>query len=142
MKELNFESGLVTYSLNGKCEVTFNPTDGQFAKKILDVFSALESKQEERNGNTAENGEEAFAMLQELDTEMRGMIDKLFGVPVCEPLFGDVNVYALNNDGIPLWMVLLLMVMGEIKTNIDKNAAGDVKAKLEKYVGKYMKNDF
>ncbi|OLR68381.1 hypothetical protein [Intestinimonas butyriciproducens] len=142
MKELNFESGLVTYSLNGKCEVTFNPTDGQFAKKILDVFNALESKQEERNGNTAENGEEAFAMLQELDTEMRGMIDNLFGVPVCEPLFGDMNVYALNNDGIPLWMVLLLMVMGEIKTNIDKNAAGDVKAKLEKYVGKYMKNDF
>ena len=141
MKELNFESGLVTYSLNGKCEVTFNPTDGQFAKKILDVFNALESKQEERNGNTAENGEEAFAMLQELDTEMRGMIDNLFGVPVCEPLFGDMNVYALNNDGIPLWMVLLLMVMGEIKTNIDKNAAGDVKAKLEKYVGKYMKND-
>jgi hypothetical protein len=138
-KELRVDVGLVTYNLNGKVSVAFNPTDGQFAKKILDVFNALESKQEERSGNTVEDGDEAFAMLQELDTEMRGMIDSLFGVPVCGPLFGDMNVYALNNDGIPLWMVLLLSFMDEIKVNIDKNAAGDLGAKLEKYVGKYMK---
>ena len=30
MKELSFDSGLVTYSLNGKCEVSFNPTDSNF----------------------------------------------------------------------------------------------------------------
>lgn len=34
MKELNFESGLVTYSLNGKCEVSFNPTDSNFIERL------------------------------------------------------------------------------------------------------------
>ena len=34
MKELNFESGLVTYSLNGQCEVSFNPTDSNFVERI------------------------------------------------------------------------------------------------------------
>ena len=36
MKELNFDSGLVTYSLNGKCEVSFNPTDSNFVELFGD----------------------------------------------------------------------------------------------------------
>ena len=46
MKELNFDSGLVTYSLNGKCEVSFNPTDSNFVERLYSAFEDLDKKQE------------------------------------------------------------------------------------------------
>ena len=46
MKELSFDSGLVTYSLNGKCEVSFNPTDSNFVEKLYSAFEELDKKQE------------------------------------------------------------------------------------------------
>ena len=33
MPELKFENGLVTYNLNGACEVSFNPTDSAFVER-------------------------------------------------------------------------------------------------------------
>ena len=47
MKELNFDSGLVTYSLNGKCEVSFNPTDSNFVERLYSAFEDLDKKQED-----------------------------------------------------------------------------------------------
>ena len=44
MKELNFDSGLVTYSLNGKCEVSFNPTDSNFVERLYSAFEELDKK--------------------------------------------------------------------------------------------------
>ena len=38
MKELNFDSGLTTYSLNGKCEVSFIPSDSNFVVKLFSAF--------------------------------------------------------------------------------------------------------
>ena len=49
MKELSFDSGLVTYSLNGKCEVSFNPTDSNFVEKLYSAFEELDKKQEGYN---------------------------------------------------------------------------------------------
>ena len=47
MKELNFETGLVTYSLNGgKCQLSFNPTDSNFVEKLFNAFDTLDKKQE------------------------------------------------------------------------------------------------
>ena len=46
MKELNFDSGLVTYSLNGKWEVSFNPTDSNFVERLYSAFEDLDKKQE------------------------------------------------------------------------------------------------
>ena len=45
MKELNFETGLVTYSLNGQCALTFNPTASNFVKRLFDAFEHLDRKQ-------------------------------------------------------------------------------------------------
>ena len=46
MKELSFDSGLTTYSLNGKCEVSFNPTDSNFVERLYSAFEDLDKKQE------------------------------------------------------------------------------------------------
>ena len=46
MRELNFDTGLVNYSINGKCEVAFNPTDSAFVEKLFNAFDVLDKKQE------------------------------------------------------------------------------------------------
>lgn len=51
MKELNFDSGLVAYSLNGKCEVSFNPTDSNFVERLYSAFEDLDKKQESYKEN-------------------------------------------------------------------------------------------
>ena len=45
MKELNFDTGLVTYDLNGKAEVTFNPSDSNFVERLYSAFEDLDKKQ-------------------------------------------------------------------------------------------------
>ena len=42
MKDIVFDTGIVTYSVNGKCDVTFNPTDPIFVKRLYSVIEQLE----------------------------------------------------------------------------------------------------
>lgn len=104
MKELNFDSGLVAYSLNGKCEVSFNPTDSSFVERLYKSFEELDKKQEgyKASMEKMQDKKEIFDFARERDAEMRGILDTVFGVPVSDALFGDMNVYAIAN-GLPVW---------------------------------------
>jgi hypothetical protein len=139
MKELNFESGLVTYSLNGKCEVIFNPSDSNFVERLYSAFEDLDKKQEGYKATIEKmaNKREIFEFARERDSEMREIIDGLFGVPVSDALFGGMNVYALAN-GLPVWCNLMLAVMDEV----DSTYAREQKAtnpRIAKYTAKYQK---
>ena len=95
MKELNFESGLVTYSLNGKCEVSFNPTDSNFVERLYSAFEELDKKQDGYKAQIEKmsNKREIFDFARERDAEMRGIIDGVFEYPVSDAIFGGMNVY-------------------------------------------------
>ena len=139
MKELNFESGLVTYSLNGKCEVIFNPSDSNFVERLYSAFEDLDKKQEGYKATIEKmaNKREIFEFARERDSEMREIIDGLFGVPVSDALFGGMNVYALAN-GLPVWCNLMLAVMDEV----DSTYAREQKAtnpRIAKYTAQYQK---
>lgn len=139
MKELNFDSGLVTYSLNGKCEVSFNPTDTNFVERLYSAFEELDKKQEGYKEQVAEmTGNKAvFDFARERDAEMRGIIDGVFEAPVCDAIFGGMNVYASAN-GLPVWCNLILAVIDEV----DSTAAREQKLtspRLAKYTAKYQK---
>lgn len=139
MKELNFDSGLVTYSLNGKCEVSFNPTDTNFVERLYSAFEELDKKQEGYKEQVAEmTGNKAvFDFARERDAEMRGIIDGVFEAPVCDAVFGGMNVYASAN-GLPVWCNLILAVIDEV----DSTAAREQKLtspRLAKYTAKYQK---
>lgn len=41
MKDLIFDTGLVTYNINGKCEFSFNPTDSAFVEKLFNALSLI-----------------------------------------------------------------------------------------------------
>lgn len=139
MKELNFDSGLVTYSLNGKCDVSFNPTDSNFVDRLYSAFEELDKKQESYKAQVEKmtNSREIFNFAKERDAEMRDIIDNLFNEPVSDPLFGGMNVYSMAG-GFPVWCNLIFAVMDEI----DSSVAREQKAtnpRLAKYTAKYQK---
>lgn len=142
MKDLNFDTGVVTYNLNGTCEVSFNPTDSTFAEKLFNAFGTLDQKQEDYKARaqavkTAEGKRELFDLANAMDAEMRDIINETFGQDVCTALFGEMNVYSLA-DGLPVWANLMLTVMDEM----DSAFAREQKAqspRIRKYSAKYHK---
>lgn len=139
MKELNFDSGLVSYSINAACEVTFNPTDSAFIERLYSAFEELDKKQE---GYTAQverlaNKREIFDFARMCDTEMRGVIDGVFNQPLSQALFGEMNVYAVAG-GLPVWCNFMLAVMDEIDTTFAREQKA-TNPRIAKYTAKYHK---
>lgn len=139
MKELSFETGQVSYSLNGTAQVTFNPTDSVFIERLFKTFDALDEKQDAYKAEveSAAGGREIFEIARRRDTEMRAMIDEAMGQPVCEALFGGMNVYAMA-DGLPVWANLLLAVMDEVDTTFSREQKL-TNPRLNKYSAKWHK---
>lgn len=139
MKELNFSTGDVTYSINGKLTITFNPTDTNLAKRLNEAFSTLDEKQEsykEQVKNLSDN-KEIFEFSTARDKEMREILDGIFNVPVCDALFGAMNVYSLAG-GFPVWCNFLLAILDEMEAKYtEENSAAN--PRLEKYMAKYQK---
>lgn len=139
-KELNFDTGLQEYTLNKAVSVWFNPTDNNFVSRMYDVFEELDKKQEAYKAEIAQLGEskEIFEFARARDNEMRQIIDDLFGQPICEALFGHMNVYALDKYNMPIWANLLLTVIDEIGEAVERASDDTVtNARLEKYIAKY-----
>lgn len=138
MKELVFDSGLVSYSLNGKCEVTFNPADEMFFNRFFDALDALTGIQEEYGKRPAPaTPAERLEASRERDGKMQEVIDSLFNAPVCEVVFNGVSVCAFA-DGFPVWMNLMFSVLDEILENLDETEK-KINPRIAKYTAKYQK---
>lgn len=136
MKELNFETGLEEYRLNDRCVVRFNPADHKFADKLYAAFDTLQKKQKAKDVDIEKmSPREAFDYLNGLDTEMREVIDGVFGTPVCADLFGDMSVYA-SAGGSPLWFNLTMTLIGELDEQVKREKALQDE-KILKYTKKY-----
>lgn len=138
MKELRFDVGLEEYQLNDQCVVQFNPADHKFADKLYTAFDTLQKKQKAKEVDVEKlSPREAFDCLNGLDTEMREVIDGVFGTPVCAALFGDMSVYA-SAGGSPLWFNLMMTLIGELDEQVKwEKALQD--EKILKYTKKYHK---
>lgn len=139
MKELNFETGLVTYDLNGKCEVSFNPTDSNFVERLYTAFEELDKKQEGYKAQVDKMADkkEIFEFARERDAEMRTIIDGVFDAPVSDALFGGMNVYAVAG-GLPVWCNLMLAVMDESDTTFAREQKS-TNSRIAKYTAKYKR---
>lgn len=137
-KKLSFADGLVSYDLNGKFELTFNPTDSAFVERLFNTFDALDKKQEEYRAEVEKaDRREVFEIARKRDDEMRDMIDSALEAPVCAAVFASMNVYALA-DGLPVWANLLLAIMDEIDTSFAREQKqSDIR--IRKYSEKYKR---
>lgn len=139
MSAITFDTGLVNYTINGKTEVQFNPTDSAFVEKLFNTFEILDQKQEAYSEEVARTADkkQIFELARKMDAEMRTMIDVLFDTPVCAEIFGNMNVYALA-DGLPVWSNLMLAIMEEIDTSFAREQKA-TNPRIAKYTAKYHK---
>lgn len=139
MPELRFETGLVSYKINGTAEVFFNPTDLSFIQRVFHAFDLLEEKQQEydKARAAASNNREFYELSNRMDTEMREVIDTAFEKPVCDEIFGSMNVYAAAN-GLPVWCNLVFSVIDVFDEAVTAETA-KTNPRLEKYLKKYRK---
>lgn len=138
-RKLSFDSGVVTYTINDKCEVSFNPTDTTFVEKLFNAFDELDKKQDTYKSTieSLANKKEIFEFAKERDEEMREIIDGLFNVPVCDILFDSMNVYSLAG-GLPVWCNFLLALVDEIdETYVKEQKVSN--SRIAKYTAKYRK---
>lgn len=137
MKELQFETGVVTYKVNGSCEISFNPADPFFAKKLFDAIDRIGARQEEieKKIKAGADGKEFFDFTEQEDTHMREEINGIFGKPVCGSLFHNVCVWAIAG-GFPLWANFLMALVDEIDNNLvqeEKKSRERLNVYMEKY---------
>ena len=141
MRELNFSDGLEEYSLNGRVTVRFNPTDAAFLEKLTALFSTLDALQEEvsslQAGIPEDDDSAVLALARDLDGRMRTLLDGFFGEPVCEALFGSMNLFA-SAGGLPVWANLLLALSEEVETAMQGELTAREK-RIAKYTAKYKK---
>lgn len=140
MRELNFNSGIESFSVNGvKNALRFNPTDIELLRKIYVSMKDLEAKQKERNSAQSDSDDiiDTLNKAKQLDTEMRGIIDGVFGDGLCNKIFGDVSLYA-SADGLPVWQNFILAVI-DLFDEATKREAALSNEKIQKYVKKYHK---
>ena len=138
MKNLSFSDGLEEYTLNDRVTVRFNPTDASFLERLAALFEKLDALQEEVSAlqeTTPE--EEVFPLARSLDARMRDLLDGFFGIPVCEPLFGTMNLFA-SAGGLPVWANLLLALTEEVESAMRGELTAR-EARIAKYTAKYKK---
>lgn len=139
MKELRFETGLVSYDLNGRAEVQFNPTDLSFLEKVFAAFDALDEKQNQYEAERAQMNEprQLFQFARKIDGEMRELIDAALGENVSGEVFGGMNVYAYAG-GLPVWCNLLFAILDESDSTFTLEQQ-QTNPRMQKYLSKYKK---
>lgn len=137
MKELQFDTGLVTYRVNGSCEITFNPGDISFVKRLFDLFDRLSGLQEaaEKENPEEMDSKELFRLTEERDAKMRSDMDGVFGEGTCAALFSDMSVFAIAG-GFPLWANFLMAIIDEINANLSQEEQ-KARSRVDKYMKKY-----
>lgn len=136
-ERIGIDTGIKTFSLNDKCEVSFNPTDISFVERLFNTFDTLDKKQDAYKNeiDAAKGTREVFAIGKKRDLEMRELVDGVFQAPVCDALFGDMNVYAMSG-GLPVWCNLMLAVMDEVDTTFTREQKA-TNPRVQKYMQKY-----
>lgn len=139
MPELKIESGIKEYDLNGKVTVLFNPTDTMFIERCFDTFSSLDDIQTSFQEKVTQATDNAtlFTVAKEMDAEIRGKINALFGFDVCTPLLGDMSICALAG-GLPIWANIMLAMIDEMDGSF-ANEKKQRNPRLDKYIKKYKK---
>lgn len=138
MSELNFDTGVVTYKVNGQCEISFSPADVAFVRRLFNTFDSLSKQQDAIEGENQDiDGIKLFELVEQREKKMRADIDDVFGDTVCDKLFGKVSVFALAG-GLPLWCNFLMAVIDKIDAAIEEEQK-QASPRVAKYMAKYEK---
>ncbi len=140
--KIEYSTGVKTYEVAGG-EISFNPTDTEFSRRLYDCFEKLANLQTEgevKNAEVEQDGRKLYDMIGEREAEMRKNIENVFGEGSASKIFPDTGLYALA-DGLPVWANFLLAIVDIVEEASDKEigiATPRADMLMKKY-GKYIK---
>lgn len=150
--DINFDSPKQQIRLNGDDTkiIELNLTDSGIIVRFNDAISEITALMNKRNGlrseitevdtNTEENLEKfskVVAEFAETETEMRGIINKLFDYDVCTPMVGKASVFSVKN-GEFLYETIIEKLVGLYESTITAETE-KIKARMKKHTQKYLK---
>ena len=136
MKSISINDGREEYRLNDKVSVRFNPTDVGFLEKLTETYEKLDALQEELNDARGTLSEpEVFPFARSRDAQMRSVLDELFDTPICDVLFGSLNLYA-SAGGFPVWANFMIAITEEVESAMQGELAAR-EQRIAKYTAKY-----
>ena len=138
MDKLNINTGKRKYFLNDTDEyISFNPSDPEFAQKIVDAFRKCHKITE--SAKLAFNGsaDSIFEELRKIDMEIKRTIDAAFGEPVCDKAFDGASAIGLS-DGLPVWVNFMMAIIDEIDSSV-ADAKNKISPSTQRYLEKFQK---
>ncbi len=138
---LNIDSGIKTFTINGEVEVSFNPADTGFLTQLREALKSLDALSEEYRKKVHDlpddDIEQAFDLACERDEKQRAVINGIFEKDVCGPVFKRMHIDSPSADGLPLWAEFILAIMDECGSVNVAALSKKGSAKLNKYIKKY-----
>ena len=138
MADIKFDTGVKTFDINGKCEVSFAPTDLTFIEKVYKCLENMDSKQGKYKGIAeATSNAEIFDLARKMDAEAREEINAVFGFDICASLFGNMNLFTVA-EGFPVWANLILAIIDQFEGEFAEQKK-KTNPRIKKYTEKYNK---
>lgn len=132
---LLLDGGLVTYRINGKCEILFNPSDINYLRRINEAFEKLSSIYD-KYANMEATDDEVFQIARERDEAMVTVINEAVNADINTALDG-ISICAFAG-GLPIWLNLILALIDTMDDSA-KNIEKEANEKIKKYTKKYSR---
>lgn len=108
MENLNFDSGIKEYQINGKGILRFNPSDPNVYARFMEATGKIHTVEQEmaakakiladKSEETA--GEETLRIMRETDQRMKAILNEIFGHENdFDQLLENVNLMAVATNG-------------------------------------------
>lgn len=137
MAEINFSTGVVEMSVNGKRSIRFNPSDVGFMETLYSLMAKVDGIDAEtrKKREKTEDPAKVFDYLRASDKRMREAVDGVFGDGFCDDVFDGVRLMALA-DGLTVLENFVFAVID----NMDETVRANLEARdsrIAHYTDKY-----
>lgn len=139
MEELNFETGLVEFSVNGGRSIRFNPSDVGFIENLYELIAKIDaiSADMAKKKDKADDPAKLFDIVRGGDKRMRDAVDSLFGDGFCADVFHGVRLTAMAG-GLTVLENFVFAIIDRMDDAVKENMA-QRNDKIAKYTAKYQK---
>lgn len=133
MKNLNFDSGIREYAVNGDESrvIRICVTDMNLPKRIADAETEINALHDKYGQISHPDAQQLF----ELDRDVRGIIDRAFGKSVSETAFGNINCCSPVGENTMLFEGFVNALAAQIKADIEAAFPNKISKHAEEYLG-------
>lgn len=107
MEQLNFDSGIKEYQINGKGVLRFNPSDPNIYARFVDAVPKINKIEEDMNRkasaidrSNAKAGEKVLTLMRDTDRRIKEVLNQVFGLDNdFDQILEGVNLMGVATNG-------------------------------------------